>query len=301
MIDVRAFVVPPGTKERVHMLNQAVRDCAILPVQGVSGTGKDRFIDWWRLRGASSQRVVDYLRVVPEDIVHISLSRMPASSVPMSCVCFSMLWFALRVLDARLRGVQIAPNTGRLQSLSTEQQFLSLYHDRIVPMMWELQPRAIVISNAHLLDERTLHWLFHLRKFSSADRPMIAKQALILVAQVTDYNAGKFADLMNKHEEAKVAWPNKLDIAPLSNDDFQRILIGLFAQNLNALFASDVDQDIVLEQFAKWTQMNWWLIAEFVKILDQGLGPIAPLGEPRLVTQAVLKFVEKQWMRRTQG
>jgi hypothetical protein len=284
MIDVRAFVVPPGTEERVSMLNQAVRDYAILPVQGVSGTGKDRFVDWWRLRGASSQRVTEHLRVAPEDIVPIALSRLPASSVPMCCVCFSMLWFALRVLDARLRGIQIEPNTGRLQSLSTEQQFLSLYHDRIIPMMWELQPRAIVISNAHLLDERTLHWLLHLRKFSYADRPMIAQQALILVA----------------HEETKVAWPSKLDIAPLNNDDFQRVFIGLFAQNLNALFTSNIDQDSVLEQFAKWTQRNWWLIAEFVKILDRELGPIAREGEPRLVTPAILELVERQWMRRTQ-
>jgi hypothetical protein len=129
---------------------------------------------------------------------------------------------------------------------------------------------------------------------------MIAQQALILVAQVTDYSAGKFADLMNKHEEAKVAWPNKLDIAPLNNDDFQRIFIGLFAQNLNVLFAPDIDQDIVFEQFAKWTRKNWWYITEFVKILDRELGPIAREGEPRLVTPAVLELVERQWMRRTQ-
>jgi hypothetical protein len=142
--------------------------------------------------------------------------------------------------------------------------------------------------------------LLHLRSFSDNDRPRIPQQALILVAQVTDYSAGKFADLMNKNEEAKAAWPNKLDIAPLSDDGFQRMVIGLFAQNLNALFAPDIDQDIVLERFAKWTQKNRRLISEFVKLLDRGLGPIAQSGEPRLVTQPVLEFLEKQWMRRIQ-
>jgi len=68
-----------------------------------------------------------------------------------------MLWFALRVLDTRVRGISIEYSTHRQRSFSTEQQFLSLYHDSIVPIIWKLQPRAIVVSNAHLLDERTLH------------------------------------------------------------------------------------------------------------------------------------------------
>jgi hypothetical protein len=129
---------------------------------------------------------------------------------------------------------------------------------------------------------------------------MIAQQALILVAQITDYSASKFADLINKHEETKVAWPSKLDIAPLNNGDFQRVFIDLFAQNLNALFAPNIDQDSVLEQFAKWTQKNWWYITELVKILDRELGSIAREGEPRFVTPEVLELVERRWMRRTQ-
>jgi len=76
--------------------------------------------------------------------------------------------------------------------------------------------------------------------------------------------------------------------------------MGTFRSNLNALFAPDIDQDIVLERFAKLTQKNWWLISEFIKLLDRGLGPIAESGAPRLVTQPVLEFLEKQWMQRIQ-
>jgi len=154
--------------------------------------------------------------------------------------------------------------------------------------------------DAELLDERTLSWLLHLRTFTYADRPLIAQHALILVAQVSDYNAGKFADLMNKHEEGKVAWPNKLDFTALTKSEFQKIMIGIFAQNLKALFAPDIDQEIALERIAQWTQKNWWLITEFVKILDRALGPSPPSGEPRLVTQEVIMYVEKRWLRRTQ-
>jgi hypothetical protein len=166
--------------------------------------------------------------------VHIALTQAPGSSVPMTCVAFSMLWFALRVLDARLRGSNIEPSTHPPRSFSREQQFLSLYHDSIVPLIWELQPRAIVVSNAHLLDERTLAWLLHLRRFAYDDRPMIARHALILPARITDYDAGRFADLMNKNDETKVAWPNRIDFLALSVADFRRILVGLFAQNLKA-------------------------------------------------------------------
>ena len=76
--------------------------------------------------------------------------------------------------------------------------------------------------------------------------------------------------------------------------------MGTFRSNLNALFAPDIDQDIVLERFAKWTEKNWWYITEFVKILDRELGPIGREGEPRFVTPAVLELVERQWMRRRQ-
>src|SRR3954468_9731243 len=99
MIDVRAFVVPPDAENWVYSLNQAVCDCAILPIQGVSGTGKDRFIDWWHLHSAQSKRLPETMRVVPEDIVRIELEPSPASTIPMTCVAFWMLWFQLRVLD----------------------------------------------------------------------------------------------------------------------------------------------------------------------------------------------------------
>jgi hypothetical protein len=300
MIDVRAFVVPPGTKERVYSLNQAVCDCAVLPVQGVAGTGKDRFIDWWHLNGAQSERLPESFRVAPDDIVQIALEPSPASAIPMICVAFSMLWFALRVLDSRMRGVSIEYSTHRQRSFSTEQQFLSLYHDSIVPIIWKLQPRAIVVSNAHLLDERTLHWLLHLRMFAYDDRPRIARHALILIAKITDYDAGKFADLMNKSDETKVVWPNRLDFRPLNDGDFQQMIVGICAQNLKALFAPDIDQGAALDRFAQWTGKNWWLITEFVKLLDQMLGPSLSSGEPRRITQTVVEAVERQWIQRTQ-
>src|SRR5262245_23275168 len=105
---------------------KAVYDCAILPIQGISGICKDRFIDWWRLHSAQSKRLPETMRVVPEDIVQIELEPSPPSTIPM-CVAFWMLWFQLRVLDARLRGMPIESPTRRLRSFSTQQHFLSLY------------------------------------------------------------------------------------------------------------------------------------------------------------------------------
>jgi hypothetical protein len=128
---------------------------------------------------------------------------------------------------------------------------------------------------------------------------MIARHGLILVAKVEAYDSGKFADLMNKNDETKVVWPERLDFLPLSNDDFRQLIIALFAHNLNARFGPDVEQVVAMERFAQWTGRNWWMITEFVKQLDQALGPSRPSGEPRRVTQKVMEAVEIQWLRRT--
>src|SRR5262249_11481236 len=159
--------------------------------------------------------------------------------------------------------------------------------DSVVPLLWKLRPRAIVVSNAHLLDERTLFWLLHLRKFAYDDQPMIARHALLLIARITDYTTSKFADLMNKYDETKVVWPERLDFLPLNNEDFQHIIVRLFAHNLNARFGSDVEQGTAIERFDQWTGRNWWYIMEFVRYLDQALGPSPPSGEARRITQAV--------------
>jgi hypothetical protein len=135
--------------------------------------------------------------------------------------------------------------------------------------------------------------------FAYDDRPRIARHALILIAKITDYDAGKFADLMNKTDETKVAWPNRLDFRPLNDGDFQQTIVGICAQNLKALFAPDVDQGATLDRFAQWTGKNWWMITEFVKLLDQALGPSPSSGEPRRITQTVVEAVERQWIRRT--
>jgi hypothetical protein len=121
-----------------------------------------------------------------------------------------------------------------------------------------------------------------------------------LIAKITDYDAGKFADLMNKIDETKAAWPNRLDFRPLGDGDFQQTIVGICAQNLKALFASDIDQGAALDQFAQWTGKNWWYITEFVKLLDQALGPSPSSGEQRRITQTVVEAVERRWIRRTQ-
>jgi hypothetical protein len=300
-ISPHAFVETKFAVSRGLALNETVRDAGITIMLGDEGAGKSRFLDWWWQVGASHQRVPDLLRVPPTDIVLINLAPSPGSSVSVSCVALSMIWSELRLLERAAGGGDAVRPVGRVRSLHTDAQFLSLFSDHVVPLMKELQPRAVVIGNAHYLDDRALHWLLLLRRYSEQGHALLPRHALILSARTVTggEESGKFAHLMNGHDETKIAWSQKILLSPMPLAEFVMIIATLLRVNLNAVFGKDVDSNETTKSlFFEWTQANWWYIAELVRVLDQELGPGNKSGEPRVITSAVIDRLREGWVKR---
>jgi hypothetical protein len=313
-INREAFIMGPKTAERVQRLNAAVLEREILPVVGVSGTGKDRFLDWWWQQGCAQEKFAGTDLVSPEDILLVRARAVKNTSIPASCFLMNAIWHALLELQrARENGEQPRP-VGNPRSLKTERQLVSLIDDMIMPLMDRLDPLAIGVLDAHLLDSTAINWLLALRAPLRRGRPPIARRALILCGteDVEARTTGPLGKLMDKTEHLRRAWYHqlvfpRLNETPKDKDgkddeyaatEFDQIMARLLRQNLNAVFGADVDASQCLEDFARWTTANWHFMVDLVGILDECLGPQPERG-PRILTAKVKECVSKKWVART--
>jgi hypothetical protein len=309
-INREAFIIGPKTAERVQRLNTAVLACAVLPVVGVSGTGKDRFLDWWWKHGGTNTQFAGDNLVSPDDIILIRARTARSTTIPGSCFLMNALWHALLELQrARENGEPPRP-VQNPRSLKTDRQLVSLIDDAIAPLLDRLDPLAITVLDAHLLDSTALNWLLHLRAPPQRGKPLVARRALILCG-TEDVNAkktGPLGRLMEKTEQLRHAWYRKLVFRPLNEQaepangtgvtEFDQIMVRLLRQNLNAVFGDEVDAEQCLEDFATWSTASWHFIVDLVEILDQCLGPIRD-SQPRQITASVMTCVKQTWVERT--
>jgi hypothetical protein len=220
------------------------------------------------------------------------------------------LWHALLELQrARENGEPPRP-VQNPRSLKTDRQLVSLIDDAIAPLLDRLDPLAITVLDAHLLDSTALNWLLHLRAPPQRGKPLVARRALILCG-TEDVNAkktGPLGRLMEKTEQLRHAWYRKLVFRPLNEQaepangtgvtEFDQIMVRLLRQNLNAVFGDEVDAEQCLEDFATWSTASWHFIVDLVEILDQCLGPIRD-SQPRQITASVMTCVKQTWVERT--
>lgn len=308
-----AFVTGPKTAERVQRLNKAVLDCEILPVVGVSGTGKDRFLDWWHQAGCADKRFAGDDLVSPHEIIMVEARPARATTISVSCLLMSSIWHALLELQrAREHGEPPRP-VRAFRSLKTDRQLASLMDEGIAPLMRILDPQAIVVLDAHLLDSTALNHVLTFRRSPERGKPLVARRALILCGteDVEARTTGKIGKLMEKTEQLRCAWYQRMVFPRLNeipkdehgNDrddeatEFDEIMVRLLLQNLNANFGSEVDATQCLEDFATWTTANWHFMVELVTVLDTCLGPRRD-GAPRQLTESVLTCVRKKWLER---
>ncbi|NNJ11571.1 hypothetical protein EKD04_014635 [Chloroflexales bacterium ZM16-3] len=298
-IDIQAFVETSFTASRALKLNEIVGDCGITIMLGGKGAGKDRFLDWWWQVGASSKSIPEHLRVSPADMVLINLVPAPSGSVPVSCVAFSLILDRLKRLELVADGGRLAKSTERTKRWYTEADFLSRFFNDVLPRIQDLQPRVVVIGNAQHLEKRALHWLLLLRTY--AEQGHSARHALVFSAQVEPggEESSKFAKLMNGQSETQMVWSRKMLLSPMALPEFAAIVVAFVRRNLDAVFGSDVNANGVTKEFYEWTRGNWWYIHELIKALDRALGPTKKSGEPRVITEAVMKRLRETWVQRT--
>ncbi len=300
MIQRDAFVISAPMKERVRRLNQAVRDCELLFVLAPSGSGRDRFFDWWWQEGCVHPEVAGDQSINANDVILVSLTPPPSRSVPPTCVAFMKIWRGLQELERAAAAGQRPQLTGKPRSWFTEQQSLSLVYDFALPLDDDLQPQAYVLLNGEYLDKTVWRYLLELRSPIQRGTPHLARRSLIICASVDPAAAedSKFAKMISEVPELRAAWPRRMVIDLMDAPEFQEVLLRLVRQNLNAVFAEEVDQDGVIQEAANWTQGAWRLLTEqLIRIVDEELGP-AKRDAPRVLTKAVWGRVRKRWEKR---
>lgn len=184
----------------------------------------------------------------------------------------------------------------------------------IAPLMRILDPQAIVVLDAQLLDSTAPNHVLTFRRSPERGRPLVARRALIRCGteDVEARTTGKMGKLMEKTEHLRCAWYqrmvfprlNEIPKAEHGNDrddeatEFDEILVRLLLQNLNANVGSAVDATQCFEDFATWTTANWHVLVELVTVLDTWLGP-RRADAPRQLTESVLTCMHKNWLERT--
>ncbi len=300
LIQREAFVISSLMADRVKRLNRAVQDRELLFVLAPSGSGKDRFFDWWWQEGCMQSSLTRNGVLDPNEIILVSLRPPPSGSVPPTCVTFSKIWHGLQELDRAIVANQRVQPTGKARSWYTEQQSLSLIYDNVFPLADKLSPRAFVLLNGECLDKRALQYLIELRSPIHRGKPHIARCAMIICAAIEPDNADdhKFAKLVNEVNELRVYWPRRLEIGLMEAREFQEVLFILIRHNLHAIFTDDMNRDVLVQEAAEWTQAEWRLITDqLIPLLDEELGP-KKIDGPRLLSSKVWEQVRSRWKAR---
>ncbi|KAB8140070.1 hypothetical protein F8S13_25695 [Chloroflexia bacterium SDU3-3] len=293
-----AFVVLPHHQERARLLNTAVLECAIVPIVGASGSGKTRFLHWWWQAACADQRMVGPTTVQPEEIIFIRAQSLGTSGIPILSVVLTQLFVALQELNCLLTEQRIPHRSGKPRSLYSKRQIASLLHEEIAPLFAEVQPQAIVITSAEVLDDETLTALLHLRRVVRRGYTYKPTCGLVLCARVEPEKIedSRFSALLNRSPETRTAWPDHLTIDLMSVRECGLVLMKIIQEHLQATFAPDVDPRQTLITFGRWTDLNWWLVEQLVQKLDYVLGPIR--GEQkRIITHEVVDKVQSLWKR----
>ncbi|KAB8142902.1 hypothetical protein F8S13_11655 [Chloroflexia bacterium SDU3-3] len=294
-----AFVVSAAMISRIRKINQAIHEQGILFILAPSGSGKDRFLDWWWQEGCAHVSLDATQRISPEDIIFGSLVPPPSRSVPPTCVAFSKIWHGLRERERERRNNYHQPAT-KIRSWYTEQQALSLVYDHVHPLANQIDPKAIVLLNGEYLDKRALLYLLELRNPFQRGRPHLPRRALVIsvTANPESLEENKFGKMVNEIKELRRFWSDHMVIDFMDAPEFQEVLLIFIRRNLQAVFANDIDHDMVIQEAAEWTQGDWRLLAkQLIPLIDQELGP--QIGTtPRQFTHSTWQRVRNRWQKR---
>lgn len=298
-LDLEAFITGPETGNRVRRLNEAVANRAILPVVGPRGSGKDRFLTWWVQEGCMSREYASDARIKPDDIVLVNALPGPASSVPIGCVVFTRLWRALQEVERTRYNGEQRRQLGYTKAC-IESHVLSVIDDNVAPLMDELLPQALVISNAQYLDKRTLSYLLELRSPLKRTGTRIPMLSLILCTSVEDSSGegSRFGKLLSAFGEADIPWKKRMLFPIMDSREFVAVMLRLIDMNLDAKVGDDVVKTQMYDEFATWTDCNWWLVRELVLVLDRALGPRRD-DQRRIITGKVLEEVQRTCLERS--
>jgi hypothetical protein len=281
MISKKAFVKLPRTDALVPLLERAIHSKTICPLVGLSGTGKDRFVEHVLTGGSKLMQPQEALIVSLVAPVKRSLGQERLAT-PMACIAFSRLWHELQKQAFSPSHITLSGRREQHLALYTERQFLMLFN-KVQAEIERRKPRVIALLNTELADTSLFDWIMELRN------PRNPQFALILSARLEEHATPDepLGTILNSSSAAKEGSTKPIVLTPLTEVDFRLALAHLLYLNLNAEFAADVDADQAATLFWNRTNGNWWRIDRLVTVLDEELGSEGGRGA-RIITQDII-------------
>jgi len=289
----------------IAKLDAAVTRKRLCTLLGPMGCGKTWLLDYWRRLRPRDQQLPR-----ASEVLYVRLRSDRGLAVPKTCQLYSKLWHALQRLDRPAHLPARSPGADEDEIKMHNARQLQELFPQFIAKAGLRNIRAIIVDNAHYLDDTALSWLLDARSYYDEQRGPRAARAIILAGH-RDTPAGKA--LLNKirdHDEAKAAWASHdIEMQHLSLIDFFEAVGWVVPRNLRAEFAPELNKQ--REALDLWTiaggvrkqaddkhwfeaaGANWWSFEEIIEVLDEVLGPWDG-KHPRVITQEVVERVKKR-------
>jgi AAA domain-containing protein len=230
-------------------LDDAVARKKFCTLLGPLGCGKTWLLDYWRRTRKSGAEAIK-----PQEALYIHLRPATGFSLPMTCVVYSRLWYALQRLN---RPKYLPDNEQMFYDDDDDDIKISNARDlqkllpKVIDKAHRRNIRAVIIDNAHYMDSTSLEWLLDVWRPYDDNHGFVARRAIILVAR-NDLSEGRqLLKNLESIDDIKAAWAkHKLEIAYLSRVEFLHIISWLATRNLQAKF--DTELNIQREAIELW-------------------------------------------------
>jgi hypothetical protein len=267
----------------------------VVALLGKSGAGKSCLCNYWKDLYWSNERCVS-IEQTPMLYGEIDEARRAGfgrtiHATPTACITFSELIYQLSIISARMAEPADHPRWYRKErSLYTDAQFLWLF-DQVCREVRRLRVRALIIDNAHLLDDFTLRKLMQVRQKGQVT---IVLSAQLKKNEELDEPLG---DLFAKVPEAEMACTieNTLTLDLMTEHEFyDSILPELFTRLgvtgiADELLGDEQAEARTLARLWQYHQGDWHRITQLTRRLHRALS--LSKGQRGLLTSAMLDQV----------
>lgn len=306
-LQLNQFIELASHQDVLKRLDTAVARKRLCTLLGPIGCGKTWLLDYWR-----RLRPREPHQPRPGEMLYIRLRPDRDLAIPTTCQLYSKLWHALQRLD------RPAHLPARSSGADEDEEEIKMYNAR---QLQELFPkfiekagrrniRAIVVDNAHYLDNTALDWLLDARTYYDEQRGPRPARAIILAGHRDTPVGRALLNKIKERDEAKAAWTgHDIEMAHLSLSDFFEVVSWVVPRNLRAEFAPDVHQQreaLDLWELAGGKRVKaddgrrvetagarWWEFGAIIEALDDVLGPWDG-KRPRVITREVLERAKKR-------
>ena len=282
------FLPLPATPQHLATLDRVVMTKTLATVGGPSGSGKTALVGHW-----ATTRPIRLTSNPHDQVLLVALPRANAA-LPMEYTVCLRVWHALQ----RLAGTHylIPQRLQRTTYRTFSKRNLEWLSIAVSELLEQCPIRAIVIDNAHHLDQGAIERVLEWRTWYDERRGRVVRRAVILVATTTpEPSQDHFTTVLQQHAEAAALWRDQVTLTHLTQTECFQVLGHLIDGPLHADFSPALGGQ--LEQIGQTVcarvQGNWHYLMAWLQHVDLILGQ-PTYHRRRMITPTVLQHILPQ-------